>query len=334
MHREAAFEGARQAFHELCVDTKWRRSEAKRDCGRLDTFVELRTAVWVEAGDLAAARADVPKLNSLAGIRSTVYGVRFAPGPNPTLATYPFLCYCPACHRLSANADAAAASVSSEVSEMCSFEGLCAPLGKHTFQVNRVRSITKAQLAGYLYLHAPRLSRSGNKAALVTRVANIMSWDTEERPSDPDELSQAVSRRLVAFTTAWLAERDRAAQELDVAVHEARVEAAESAEASLAAKPFVCPACGKCFSDQKYLARHERSHASDSDAVTTAPARKKRKVSMVPVFCWCKQETGDDFVSCAVGRSCNGWVHKGCDGISGRAPSGLYSCRGCRAEVP
>ena len=129
----------------------------------------------------------------------------------------------------------------------------------------------------------------------------------------------------------WSAERAREAKELETVIHSQRVEAVEAMLAQ--DKPYVCATCGKCFSAQADLKVHERHHLAP-DAAPTSPVHKKFKTAAdagTSTYCWCKQDKDDDFVTCAVGDTCNFFVHKGCDGLGpGRAPKGQYVCTKCK----
>jgi len=208
MSKGTAFEVARDAFTALCEDRSWSRVDSRRTCGPLGTFVEHRQAVWLEREDLAKARAETPTLSTLDGIKSTVYGVRFQPGPSPTLECLPFLCYCPGCHAWPRT--------------KCDFAGLCQPLSTHVFQVNRVRGATIAQLKSFLAIMSKSVKRSGTRAELVVKVANALTWDAEPRPLDADGLSQAVTKRMAAFIVAWQAHRDALAAAAEQDQHEQR----------------------------------------------------------------------------------------------------------------
>jgi hypothetical protein len=212
---DRAFRVGREAFEALCKDVEWSRVAVQRNCGDLDTFVERRTAVWVGTKDLQAKRDAVPKLSSLAGIRSWVYGVRFQPDPYdfaPKLQLSQFLCFCNGCKTFPRTA--------------CLFPELSRVRKEFQFKVNRVTSATIKELMGFLSLQQPAVvgvHKSQGRDHIVGVVARHMSWaqGERERCTTTDALLQAVSKKY----RAWQASRDQAL----AAAEQARLQASHEA---------------------------------------------------------------------------------------------------------
>lgn len=186
MQNKKAFETAKAAWRALREDQDWtlvsKGRPAKLD--PLATFIEKREAIWVESSELRNIRASLPSLSVLSGIRSRVYGVTFSPGPNPVFETRSLLCLCSHCHDNHSN--------------QCSFPSMSVVLNSQSFQVNRVKAATKAQLEGYLVLngHTVKEVKKLSKVEQVKLAADKLVW-TCERPEEPDALLQSVTVKLL-----------------------------------------------------------------------------------------------------------------------------------------
>ena len=225
MRKNKAFECGRAAFEALRKDVTWSRVGAQRKpgIGLLGTHIEQRVAVWVASEDLQTERADMPTLSALPGIRSSVYGVHFFPG-NLTVHTSRFQCFCSGCKAWPRR--------------QCSFPAF-SQAQPHTFVPNRVKEVTKKQLAGFLSLQQPAvvLPKSALRAVYVQQAAACVTWaNTEEKTAaerSPASLSQAVSRKVRAVlddrAQQLQAEEDARLQE----EHEARQKLLAAAAAEL-----------------------------------------------------------------------------------------------------
>jgi hypothetical protein len=188
---QKAFDTGRTAFEALKKDPTWTRLNSQRACGRLDTFFEYREAIWVESKLLQQARAKVPpKLSPLPGIRSKVYGLRFAPAPGlKVVHTARFMCYCAGCKTWPRQA--------------CSYPGMSQTTGSHVLRVLPTgKPVTKKELRAFLFVQTPRVvpPHSRNLQQLLVLVADNLTWTLESpRPIDEAELKQAVTKRIRAY---------------------------------------------------------------------------------------------------------------------------------------
>ena len=179
-----AFANAQAAYQVLREDTEWTKLGQKPSKRKpLSTFVEKREAIWVSTTDLVKLRSSVPSISVLTGIRTTVYGVTFQPGPSPLLSTRSLLCLCPAC-------------CGHGESTHCSFPHMTRHIRSHRFQVNRVKSATVKELQGYLMLQGfePATFQQLRKPQLVVRVADQLNLT--DRSTSADELLQLVTKLM------------------------------------------------------------------------------------------------------------------------------------------
>ena len=205
MQNDKAFECGRAAFDALAEDLTWSRVNATRNpsVGLLGTFIERREAIWVESETLQKERADMPKLAPLAGIRSSVYGVRFCPGPsNNTVHLSRFMCFCRGC--------------SSSPREPCAFPHFSASR-PHTLRIKGEKEVTKDQLKGFLLLQQPpvSLAKSAKRDVFIQRAAEYVVWADQHEKQCAERDSAALSRAVSAKVLAFLAERASRLQQED-----------------------------------------------------------------------------------------------------------------------